>query len=98
MALTRKMNEQENEKLHLEEKYSSLAEEVTSKTRKLKKIWSKYQQAKAEIQDLEHEALDEKNEVLDSVRDLTKQLKHKDFIISNIIPPKVNTLSFPLAV
>jgi len=98
LALTRKMNEQEEEKLYLEEKYSSLAEEVTSKTRKLKKIWSKYQQAKAEIKDLEHEALDEKNEVLDSVRDLTKQLKHKDFIISNFIPPKVSTLSFPPSV
>jgi len=89
LALTRKMNEQEEEKLHLEEKYSSLAEEVTSKTRKLKKIWSKYQLAKAEIKDLEHEFLNDKNEVLDSVRDLTRQLKLKDFIISNFIPPKV---------
>jgi len=88
LAMTRKMNDQEEEKLHLEEKYSSLTEEVASKTRKLKKIWYKYQQAKAEIKDLEHEFLDEKNEVLDSIRDLTKQLKLKDFIISNFIPPK----------
>ena len=89
LALTRKMNEQEEDKLHLEEKYSSLAEEVTSKTRKLKKVWSKYQQAKNEIKDLEHEFLDEKNDLIDSIRDLTKQMKLKDFIISNFIPSKV---------
>ena len=90
LALTRKMNEQEDEKLHLEEKYSSLSEEVSSKTKKLKKVWSKYQQAKADIEDLEHEFKTEKNEMLDSIRHLTKQLKLKDFIIHNFIPPKVS--------
>lgn len=90
LALTRKMNEQEEDKLHLEEKYSSLAEEVASKTRKLKKVWAKYQQAKNEIKDLEHEFLDEKNDLIDSIRDLIKQMKLKDFIISNFIPPKVS--------
>lgn len=90
LALTRKMNEQEEEKLHLEEKYSSLSEEVSSKTKKLKKVWSKYQQAKVDIEDLEHEFMTEKNEMLDSIRHLTKQLKLKDFIIHNFIPPKVS--------
>jgi hypothetical protein len=84
------MNEQEEEKLHLEEKYSSLSEEVSSKTKKLKKVWSKYQQAKVDIEDLEHEFMTEKNEMLDSIRHLTKQLKLKDFIIHNFIPPKVS--------
>ncbi|KAL7552959.1 hypothetical protein ACHAWF_018456 [Thalassiosira exigua] len=88
LALTRKMNEQEEEKLHLQEEYSSLADEAASKTRKLKKLYSKYQQAKAEVKDLEHEFLDEKSVILDSIRDLTKQLKLKDFVISNFIPPR----------
>lgn len=89
LTLTRKMNEQEEEKLHLEEKYTSLTEEVNSKTKKLKKIWTKYQQTKIDIEDLEHEFINEKNELLDSIRQLTKQLKLKEFIIHNFIPPKV---------
>jgi len=91
LALTRKMSEQQEEKLHLEEKYSSLTEEVNSKTKKLKKIWTKYQQTKKDVEDLEHEFMNEKNEMLDSIRNLTKQLKLKDFIIQNFIPPKVST-------
>jgi hypothetical protein len=92
LALTRQLNENEEEKLHLEEKYSSLSEEVASKTKKLKKVWSKYQQNKAELKDLEHEFLDEKNDMMASIRELTKQIKLKDFIISNFIPPKVSVL------
>ena len=86
------MVEQDDEKLILEEKFSSLNEEVTSKTKKLKKLWSKYQQAKSELKDLEHEFIDEKNELLESVRDLTKQLKLKAFIIAKFIPQKVRNV------
>jgi hypothetical protein len=89
LAMTRKMSEQEEEKLQIEEKYSSLSEEVQSKTKKLKKLWFKYQQAKTEIADLEREFLVEKNDTIDAIRDLTKQLKLKEFIISSFIPPKV---------
>lgn len=92
IALGRKVSEQEEEKLHLEEKYSSLTEEVQSKTKKLKKLWAKYQLAKTEIKDLEREFLVEKNETVDTIRDLNKELKLKDFIISSFIPPKVSLL------
>ncbi|KAL9191567.1 hypothetical protein ACHAXT_001273 [Thalassiosira profunda] len=92
LALTRQMEEQEGEKLHLEEQYSSLAEEAAAKTRKLKKIWRKYQQSKEELKDLEHEHLSEKEELLETIRELTKQLKLKEFVISNFIPPKYSLL------
>ena len=89
LALSRRMAKQEEEKLHLEEKYTSLADEVHSKTKKLKKLWKKYQEAKAEVQDLEREFLVEKSDAVDTIRDLSKQLKLKEFIISSLIPPKV---------
>ena len=92
--LARKMADKEAEKLDLEEKYSSLNDEVNDKTRKLKKVWSKYQQAKAEITHLEREFVNEKTELLDTVRELTKQLKLKAFVISKFIPPKVSKACF----
>jgi len=39
---------------------------------------------------LEHEFLEEKNDMLESIRELTKEIKLKEFIISNFIPPKVS--------
>jgi kinesin family protein 3/17 len=96
LVLSRKIAEKEDEKLYLEEKYSSLADEVKSKTKKLKKLWVKYQQAKTEIQDLEREFLVDKNETVDTIRDLTKQLKLKEFIISSFVPPKVSIALIPI--
>ena len=37
------------ERLDIEEKYSSLQEEIAGKTKKLKKVWTLYTQAKSEV-------------------------------------------------
>ena len=54
----------------------------------------KYQQAKTEIKDLQSEFQMERDDMLDSIRELNKQLKLKDFIIQHFIPPKVSPLLF----
>ena len=89
LLLTRRMNEQEEERLDLETRYKDVAEEVAAKTNKLKRVWAKYQQAKSEIKDMEQEALREQTEMMDTIRELSKQLKLKEFVISNFIPPQV---------
>ena len=80
LSLSRQMTEQEEANLALEEKYSSLAEEVQSKTKKLKKIWTKFQQAKTEIRDLQGEFQGERDDMLETIRHLTKQMKLKELI------------------
>ena len=88
LTFARQMASQEETNLQLEEKYSSLNEEVHSKSKKLKKLFPKYLQAKAEINDLQREFQSERNDMLETIRDLTKQLKLKDLVISNFIPPR----------
>lgn len=69
-----------------EEKYSSLQQEAEVKTKKLKKLVAKLNEAKAEVRDVQSEWQREKEDMLDSVRDLTNQLKLKLMIINNFIP------------
>ena len=90
LVFARQMAEKEEANFQLNEKYSCLQEEVQSKTKKLKKLWGKYQQAKREIDDLNGEFQDERNDLLETIRDLSKEMKLKDLIISNFIPPKVS--------
>ena len=45
-SIRKVLKEKEAERLDIEEKYSSLQEEVSGKTRKLKKVWSMYSAAK----------------------------------------------------
>eukprot|EP00967_Tisochrysis_lutea_P101627 scaffold152627_cov27-Tisochrysis_lutea.AAC.3 len=47
------MAEEEEKRLGLEESYATLQEEVEGKTKKLKKLWSKYKAAQAEIKDVQ---------------------------------------------
>jgi len=48
---------------------------------------SQIPQAKQEIKDIERENFDEKQLLLESVRDLSRQLKLKQHVISSFIPP-----------
>jgi kinesin family protein 3/17 len=53
--LAQELAEKEEANLQLEEHFSSLNEEVEVKTKKLKKLWAKYQGAVREVQDIQEE-------------------------------------------
>ncbi|GMH56001.1 hypothetical protein TrRE_jg7295, partial [Triparma retinervis] len=88
LALARQMADQEEMNLELEEKFGSLQDEVDAKTKKLKKLWNKYQQSKNEVRDITEEFQAEKSDMLETIRDLSRQLKLKELIISNFVPPE----------
>jgi chromosome segregation ATPase len=72
--------------LQREETFASLQEEVDVKTKKLKKLWSKFQAAKNEQQDLQDEFRNEREDLLDTLRELSRELALKLSIIDNFIP------------
>lgn len=84
--LARKLAENEEHNLQLEEHFSSLQEEVEVKTKKLKKLWTKYQGALRDNKELESEFQREREDMLDTIRQLTHSIKLKDIIINNFIP------------
>jgi Kinesin motor domain len=63
----------EEAKLLLEENYGSLQEEVTAKTRKLKRLKAKYRQSQQEIKDLQEEFETEREDILDDLRNSDRQ-------------------------
>jgi len=84
--LAKELAEKEEERLRLDEQYSSLQDEVEDKTNKLKKLWTKYQTATREIQDIQEEFQTEREDMLDTIRQLSRQLKLKELLINNFIP------------
>lgn len=53
---------------------------------KLKKLISKYKSKKSELSDLKYDWIKEKNELMNDIDILTKELKLKQKIISKFIP------------
>ena len=81
--LARELAEKEEANLQLEEHFSSLQEEVEVKTKKLRKLFTKFQAALGEVKDLQEEFQTERTDLLDTIRLLTQNLKLKDLVISN---------------
>ena len=86
LQLSRAMEEQEEVTMLLEQKYSSLSEEVNVKSKKLQRVWRKYQECKTEIEDIQKEFQSERDDMLETIRALSKQLKLKELVISHFIP------------
>jgi len=84
--LARELAEKEEANLQLEEHFTSLNEEVEVKTKKLKKLWGKYQAAAREVTDIQEEFQTERADMLDTIRQLTQNIKLKELIILNFIP------------
>jgi len=84
--LREKLEAKEAERLDIEEKYSSLQEEAAGKTRKLKKVWGMLQSAKSELNDVQAEQQREMEGLLDSVRQLTRELRREMLLVDSFIP------------
>lgn len=70
------------------EKYNSVDEEVDKKTRKLEKLIKKLNEAEAEFADLQREFQREREDMLDTIRQLARQIKFKEMVIELFVPPE----------
>ncbi|KAI6177621.1 Kinesin-like protein [Aphelenchoides bicaudatus] len=84
--LRRRLETRQAERLDIEEKYNSLQDEVTAKTKRLKRAFHNYLQAKAELEDIESEHQREMEGLLENVRQLQKELKLYITLIGAYIP------------
>jgi len=84
--LKKKLQEQEAEKIDIEEKYASLKEEAAGKTKKLKKVWTMLMSAKSEMADIQEEQQRENEGLLESVRAASKEDKFLQLVMDSYIP------------
>ena len=68
------------------ESYNNLQQEVDIKTRKLKKLYSKLQNTKAEIDEIQEEHRNRMREFEQTVDQLTREAKLCSLLIDNFVP------------
>uniref|UniRef100_A0A0N5AMW0 Kinesin-like protein n=1 Tax=Syphacia muris TaxID=451379 RepID=A0A0N5AMW0_9BILA len=86
--LRKALAEKNQERVDLEEQYSSLNEEANGKEKKLKKLWNLLNISKRELSDMQCEHQREMEGLLDSIRQLRSELLLQLLIIENYIPPE----------
>ncbi len=84
--IKKQLDEKEEEKIQLEEKYANLNDEVQSKTKKLKKLRTMILKAESELNDIQTDHQRVKEGLLESLREMNKDLKLQLHIINAYIP------------
>jgi len=84
----RQILEAQEEAEFVEDQFSSLKEEEEVKTKKLKKLVVKLKAAKTEKKDLMEEFQSEKDAMLETIRDLQRQINYSNVMIDMFVPPE----------
>ncbi|CAK4703584.1 unnamed protein product [Aphanomyces euteiches] len=92
LKLARELAEREEANLMKEEQYQSLQEEAEAKTKKLKKVFNKVKEVLAEIKQMEKAHGREREDLLDTIREHTAQLKLKTLILEYFMPREAATM------
>jgi kinesin family protein 3/17 len=77
---------QMEEKLNLEQQYQSKEEQVAKMTAKLEKLFHRHKQTQQEIQDLQKEFQQEREDMLENIRELRKEVKLVQITIESFVP------------
>jgi kinesin family protein 3/17 len=84
--MAEELAKKEEENLLKDKQFISKQEEIEDKKKKIQKVFNKYQQTKAEIQDIQDEFTREREAYSEQIRELTRQLKMKSMVIDSFIP------------
>ncbi|XP_075248728.1 kinesin-like protein KIF3A isoform X2 [Convolutriloba macropyga] len=85
--LRKQLEKKEAEQRKAEEKFSNMQEEAEVKTRALKKAFHQLMSAKSELADIQEEHGREREALLQSIRELHKELSQQVLIVNSYIPP-----------
>ena len=85
--IRQKLESQDEEVLDYKENFSSLQQEIDYKTRKLRKMYARWQSVRQEIGELSDEFSRQRSELEETQEELMKELRLKQLIINNFVPP-----------
>ena len=86
--LAHQVRAKEEDIFALEEKHATKQDEADDKTRKLKKLWQRLQSCQTEANDVQEEFQREREDMLETIRQLSRQLKLKELLMNNFVPPE----------
>lgn len=87
--LAKELAAKEDAKLLLDEEYQNAQEELTQIQKKLKLLFVRWQEKKEDLKLLQEEFDMEREDLVDTIRALDKQMKLKALVVDTFLPPEV---------
>lgn len=76
----------EQVKVNLKQTFSSKREELEIKSSQIDQVWRQYQTTKGELDDVAEVIHREREDLMDRIRDLTREIRLKHLIIDQFVP------------
>ena len=86
--LQKQLQEKEKNRMKIMRKFNSLQEELEFTNQKLESLWKEYQESANECNNVKDDFDRERNDMYDTIYELSNQLKLKNLIIENFIQPE----------
>lgn len=86
--MRQKLESQDEEVIDFKENFTSLQQEIDYKTRKLRKMYARWQSVRQEMGDLGDEFSRQRRELEETQEVLMKELRLKQLIVSHFVPPE----------
>ena len=74
--------------MNAQHKFNNIQDELNFKSKKLETVWQAYNEAQDTLNSCQEDFDRERNDMFDTIYELTNQLKLKNLIIDNFIPPE----------
>lgn len=81
-----RMKNVDDDHFNMEEEFSSLQEELSAKTKKLKKLWTRYDTMRVDLKDQNEMNQRERDDLLAIIREQDRDLKLKMLVVASFIP------------
>lgn len=91
------LNDKDELNLQIEEEFTNLQEEATAKSKKMIRLWNMYNNQKSELKEMKADNQRDREELLDTIRELSDEIKQKQFIIKGFIPAQEQEIIYDSA-
>lgn len=73
-------------KLNINQKFGSIQEEIVNADNEIERVWTRFQMTKGELDDVGELIHREREDMMDRIRELTREIRLKHLIIDQFIP------------
>jgi kinesin family protein 3/17 len=73
-------------KLNINQKFGSIQEEIQNTDMETERVWTRFQMTKGELDDAAEMIHREREDLMDRIRELTREIRLKHLIIDQFIP------------
>lgn len=84
--LQQELQAKQDIKVNLRQNFSSKQDELEQKNQQIDQVWRKYQSTKGDLDDIAEVIHREREDLMDRIRELTREIRLKHLIIDQFVP------------